>query len=102
MILAGIICTLCTLLAISSSYMLFKMCVAYEQRAVIYEAIYAYTRDMTKRNEFNYEVKYYDMESFHDTVFRLFDFGCTNILPKEKYEIIEPYIRKESNNEKIS
>jgi hypothetical protein len=70
------------------------MCIVYENRVIVHEAIYAYIRDMTKRGEFNYEVNYYDMETFHKTVYRLFDFGYKNILPEEKYEIIEPYIKK--------
>ena len=98
MILINIICIFCMALAISCTYILIRMCVAYENRAVMYESIYAYIRDMTKRGEFNYEVGYYDMEPFHATVLRLFDFGCTNILPKEQYEIIKPYIDKVKEN----
>lgn len=102
MILINIICGLCMLLAISCSYILLRMCIAYERRVIIYEAIYAYTRDTTKQGDFIYEVNYCDMETFRETVFRLFDFGYTNILPKEKYEMIEPYIRKESKHAKVS
>ena len=94
MILINIICGLCMLLALSCTYILVRICVVYENRAIVHEAIYAYIRDMTKRGEFNYEVNYYDMEPFNKSVLRLFDFGCTKILPEEKYEIIEPYIKK--------
>ena len=35
-----------------------------------------------------------DMESYHETLFRLWDWGCGNILPKPGYELIKPYIRE--------
>jgi hypothetical protein len=54
-----------------------------------------YRRDMIARGEFvNFKVNYDDMESYDETLFRLFDFGYKNILPKEKYDIIKPYINK--------
>lgn len=37
------------------------------------------------------------MEDYEDTLFRLWDFGCKNILPKEAYEIIKPYIKEKRN-----
>ena len=36
----------------------------------------------------------FKMESYYDTLWRLWDFGCENILPKEDYELIKPYIKK--------
>ena len=44
-------------------------------------------------------VDYADMESYDDTMRRFWDFGCTRILPKEKFEIIKPYIKKGENVE---
>jgi hypothetical protein len=40
------------------------------------------------------EVDWADMEHYDKTLYRLWDWGCTRILPKEKYEIIEPFIEK--------
>jgi hypothetical protein len=34
------------------------------------------------------------MRSYPDTVFRLWDWGYENILPKEDFELIKPYIRR--------
>ena len=41
-----------------------------------------------------FEVDYDDIEDYDKTLFRLWDWGYTRILPPEKYEIIKPYIRK--------
>lgn len=40
------------------------------------------------------DVNYDDMESYTKTLWRLWDWGCKRILPKEKYEIIKDYIGK--------
>lgn len=34
------------------------------------------------------------MRSYPDMVFRLWDWGYENILPKEDFELIKPYIRR--------
>jgi hypothetical protein len=61
---------------------------------ILSDAIHMYHRDMIIQGEFvNFKVDYDDMESYDETLFRLFDFGYENILPKEKYEIIRPYIK---------
>lgn len=41
------------------------------------------------------KVDYGDMESYNRTLYRLWDWGYTHILPKEKFEIIKPYIEDE-------
>lgn len=38
-------------------------------------------------------VDFYEMESYDKTLWRLNDWGYTNILPKEKFELIESYIK---------
>lgn len=38
-------------------------------------------------------VEYRDMESYEKTLFRLWDWGYTRILPEDKFEIIKPYIK---------
>lgn len=40
------------------------------------------------------EVDWSDMESYDNTLWRLWDWGYTRILPKEKYKIVEPFIAK--------
>ena len=45
-------------------------------------------------NGTDHDCDYTDMEHYLLTFFRAYDFGYTNILPKDKYKIIEPYIKK--------
>ena len=40
-----------------------------------------------------HSVDYNDMESYEATLFRLWDWGYSRILPKDKLEIIKPYIK---------
>ena len=37
-------------------------------------------------------IDYPDMESYYKTLFRLWDWGYTRILPPDKFDIIEPFI----------
>lgn len=76
-------------------YMSFRNEYVFKNHMIILNAIHMYRRDMIARGEFvNFKVNYDDMESYDETLFRLFDFGYKNILPKEKYDIIKPYINK--------
>ena len=38
-------------------------------------------------------VDYEDMEPYETTLFRLWDWGYTRILPADKFEIIKPFIK---------
>lgn len=94
MILINTIFIIWVLLALAAIYSVIKIVFAYIGQMTIHEAVHLYTRDMSKRGNFDYKVNCYDIESLDKTFFRLFDFGYKNILPEEKYEIIEPYIKK--------
>lgn len=64
----------------------------YENIARINHAIYDYKVDcmLNERQEL---VDYKDMEDYMKTFWRFWDWGYTRILPKDKYEIIKPYIK---------
>lgn len=72
--------------------------VTHHQRSRISRAILDYRFDVA--SEFNwtlpygpeYKVSWDDKESYERTLFRFWDWGCTRILPPEKYEIIKPYL----------
>lgn len=70
--------------------MIAKINVAHRQRIRIINAIYSYQLETVF-----YDVSYRDMEPFDKTCKRFWDWGYTRILPKEKFEIIKPYITKE-------
>lgn len=62
-------------------------------RMVIIHAIHDYQVDGVN-NRTEEQVDYKDMEDYDDTLFRLWDWGNTRILPKDKFELIKPYIKK--------
>lgn len=73
-----------------ASLFLIKNEVTRKCRIIIVEAIGAYLRDHI--NEVTL-VDFDDMESYDDTFNRIWDWGHTRILPKDKYELIKPYIK---------
>lgn len=36
----------------------------------------------------------HDMEDFDDTLYRFYDWGCKNILPKEKYDLVKAFMNE--------
>ena len=81
---------------------LIKNAVTYHNFNIISDAIYKYSIDAIEKAAKNgtildgveYEVTYDDMRDYNTTFFRIFDWGYENILPKDKFEIIKPYIHK--------
>jgi hypothetical protein len=81
-------------------FLLFKNKATAKAQLTIANAIYAYQLD---RIENQYmcgtpiadEVDYSDMEPYEKTFKRFYDWGYTRILPKDKFEIIKPFIEKE-------
>lgn len=69
---------------------------ACKNRCIIVDAIFEH--HIYALNSFDmlrhFEVDYNDAEPYDKTLFRLYDWGYTRILPKEKYEIIKPYIKE--------
>lgn len=66
----------------------------YQKQMIVSYAIYLYAIDMIHRGIFESEVDWDDIESYMATLFRLWDWGYTRLLPPEKYEIIKPYIEE--------
>lgn len=73
--------------------MLFKNINTYNNRKTIIEGICSYLIDCID-NDLNSQVCYDDMEDYEKTLWRLWDWSYKRILPKEKFEIIKPYIGK--------
>lgn len=75
-------------------YLTIKTRNAYKNQKKIMDAIYLYGVDtMKKYGRNHFQVSFDDMESYNDTLYRFWDWGYTRILPKEKFEIIKPYIQ---------
>lgn len=84
-------------------FLLFRVNVVYKNHMIIIDAILEYRLDKLHSTDVsddkaiaelftNPDVDYEDMESLEATLFRLWDFGYKNILPPEKFELIEPFI----------
>lgn len=66
--------------------------VTYHHHMMILKAIKKYQNvcfNYEKKNDVDYD----DMENYVVTLWRLWDWGYTRILPKDKFEIIKPYIK---------
>lgn len=63
----------------------------HKNQTLIAKAICVYNMLCIERNE-QAVVYYDDMEDYDKTLWRLWDWGYTRIIPKEKFEIIKPYI----------
>lgn len=79
--------------------MIIKTDVTYRNQMLILNAIRAYMTDAMACEEFEWSVCVLDMESFDKTLWRLWDWGYKNILPKEKFEIVERYIKRGRPND---
>lgn len=92
------VCSILILLVANFIYVL-KNNNTLNKRLIIANAIYDYQCDMTYKNS-KILVSYSDMESYEETQNRIFDWGYKNILPPDKYELIEPYINKNTKEVK--
>ena len=66
----------------------------YTMQKKIMDAILEYRLQCIDQRE-PFRVDFDDMEPYDKTLFRLWDWSYTNILSKEKFEIIKPYIKEE-------
>lgn len=85
----------CLLVIVFCIFMLIKNEITYRNHNKTINAIDAHWHESHNFSEFMRLMD--NMESYRTTLFRLWDFGCENILPKEDYEIIKPYIEEKRN-----
>ena len=70
-------------------FMLVRTWVAYRNRKRIIDAIFHYHISSPNNRAVDYE----DIEHYLKTFFRFYDFGCKHIVPKDKFKIIESYLK---------
>ena len=70
---------------------------ALKQQLEILHAIRDYNMHCIETNEFSKMIEVEEMEAYEATLFRLWDWGCTRILPPEKFELVKPYLQKGNN-----
>ena len=69
----------------------------YKNHIIITKAIYNYKIALIENGILEEGlVDYDDMRGYEATLFRFWDWGYKNILPKDKFEIIKPYIKEEA------
>lgn len=95
MVLAlNIISYICVTIMILGLLALIKNCVTYRQQSLISDAIFRYHIDCIEHHIYEYEVGYDDMRGYVKTILRFWDWGYKHILPRDKFEIVKPYINK--------
>jgi hypothetical protein len=75
-------------------YLEVKNEITYLQHSKIDNAILRYQLDCISKQT-RPLVDYIDAEKYTCTLYRLWDWGYTRILPKEKFELIKPFIKEE-------
>ena len=83
----------CIILGILIVFLLKNFITLRNQRKILY-AIRNYRIECIKNHQYDGldYVDYEDMEHYMKTFWRLLDWGYTRLLPKDKFEIIKPYI----------
>lgn len=78
------------------AYMWFKVNNALRNHVLIATAIYLYQEDRIDKKDFDHvdDVRFEDIEEFEKTVYRMTDWGYKRILPKEKYELVKPFLAR--------
>lgn len=76
-------------------FIVIRIHVVFHKSDVIIEAIYQYKIHCIEKRMFSEmdSIRYSDMEKVGRTLLRFWDWGYTRILPKDKFEMIKPYIK---------
>ena len=90
-IMCAIIIAACIIALIVCFIALRKANNTFRNEMIMTNAIYEYQKYCIANN-LPMEVSYEDIKPDKEIFRNLFDWGYTNILPKEKFEIIKPYI----------
>lgn len=83
---------ICFILMVFLIVLAFKNANALNNHLRISDAINKYHADCIRKG-IELSVDYDDEEDYDRTLWRLWDWGYTRILPKDKFEIIKPYIK---------
>lgn len=91
-ILYYILLGVCVLMFMFCVMMLVKCFNTHKNRKIISNAILAYQLAMIDSDDDDLEVFYSDMEDFDASLGRFWDWGYKNMLPPDKFKVIEPFI----------
>lgn len=85
---------LCAVFLVFCIVMMVKNENTYSMQMKIARAIYYYHISCIEQRK-TCDISYEDMESYNRTLYRIWDWGYKNILPKEKFEIVKEYIEED-------
>lgn len=74
----------------------FKNNNTYKNHMIILNAIAKYNWAAILEDQCDKRIKYACIESYYKTLFNLFDWGYKNLVPRDVYKRIEPFIDKEN------
>ena len=68
--------------------------ITYKNMKIISDAIYRYNISMINDKRYDELIPYDSIKSYEKTFLNIFDWGYKNLLPKDTYVLIEPFIEK--------
>ena len=68
--------------------------VTYKNCVIILNAIHKYNINMMETYDLDKLIPFSEMKSYNRVFYNLFDWGYKNIVPKDVYPLIEPFIEK--------
>lgn len=74
----------------------FKNNNTYKNHMIILNAIAKYNWAAILEDQCDKRIEYACIESYYKTLFNLFDWGYKNLVPRDVYKRIEPFIDKEN------
>ena len=85
---------ICLMALLFSCLYYIKNEITYKNMMIISDAIYRYNISMIKDERYDELISYDDIKSLDKALFNIFDWGYKNLLPKDTYMLIEPFIEK--------
>ena len=71
-----------------------KTLITYKNMMIISDSIYRYNLSMIEDERYDELISYDDIKSLDKALFNIFDWGYKNLLPRDTYMLIEPFIKK--------
>ena len=75
-------------------YLILKNTNTYNMHYKLSNAIHTYNISVIDKHEYDKTISYDIMEEYNATLWRLFDWGYTRILPPDILELVKPYIEE--------
>lgn len=85
---------ICLMALLFSCLYYIKNEITYKNMKIISDAIYRYNISMIKDKRYDELISYDSIKNYEKTFLNIFDWGYKNLLPKDTYMLIEPFIKK--------